>query len=89
MKSHFGKEKLETLSSRFIIELASYLHDIGIDDIAVMDTLITPLNKLNSRTIVAIVSHKESANFKENQHLLIHCSHANNFSCMSWQHEKI
>jgi len=89
MKTNAGSEKLAILPSKFIIEFSSFLYDKGINEIAVMDTLSTPLNSLNSRTIVAIVNHKESENFKENQHLLIHCSHANNFSCSNWYIEKI
>jgi hypothetical protein len=87
MKVNYGLEQLERFSGRFVAELGNYLFDMGIWKIAITGIIQTPIGELNSRTIVAICVHETNGHYKENQHILIHCSHANDFSYSNWQIE--
>jgi hypothetical protein len=77
MKTQFGQELLEKLTSKFILELANFLSDNKINWINVRSVDVRPVDALNEVTII---------NFKDyqNQNYKLIVGHAKDMSCSNW-----
>lgn len=87
MKTYnFGAEKLEKMSSKFIIELTNYLFEKQMNCVSIQDVMCIPIDEFNSCTIIALVDVTLTNGGQPfNSHHLITIRHANNMSCSNWQ----
>jgi len=81
----FGSEKLEKLTSKFVIQFAGYLSDKNIDRIAINDLSKIPSKDtdLMSNTTINFTEVDMKKKFK------LECHHANDMSCSNWELKEI
>jgi hypothetical protein len=78
MEVLFNSEKLEHLSSKFIIKLAGYLSNKQIDRISINEVEVTPFDALNEITIIQF----QEIDLKKKFNLSV--THAKDMSCSNW-----
>lgn len=77
MEVTFGKEHLETLSPRFIIDFAGFLHNRDISRISITCVESVPVDELNAHTIIRF-STITNSKFE------LHVRHSKSMSCSNW-----
>lgn len=78
MKVLFGAEKLEGMTTKFVIQFFGYLFDKGINNnINVMDVKISEVDRLNQKTTVVFRD-------KDNSLYAVVVSHAKDMCCSNW-----
>jgi len=78
MKVQFGSEKLEQLTSKFIIKLAAYLYDHDFKVISVGDVTVVDVDALNQKTIITFGVFNNKGN-------VLTVSHAKDMCCSNWE----
>lgn len=78
----FGSEKLEVLSSKFILSLAEYFYNQDINKINVISVNVEPgSNDLMEKTTI------QFKDYNNHDYILI-VSHAKDMSCSNWDLKK-
>jgi hypothetical protein len=83
MQVLFNSEKLEHLSSKFIIQLAKFFSEKEIVRISIFNVEVTPFDSLNEITIINFQEVDTTTKYN------LSITHAKDMSCSNWSLKKV
>lgn len=80
MNIQFGADKMEQLTSKFIIHFARYISERleSIGRLSINHVVVEPVDMLNSKTVIVFQDIDSS------KHYRMTCGHANDMCCSNW-----